>query len=256
MLGNYVHDLHMVVDTPKSVDPNDDYGAVCFNLGSDDAEVAYNVGENCRAPSHDYGTDGGFVEAYDHGDNLHVHHNYALNTNGMIEVGGSGSDPSHHAYNIRVSYNLVVFTECNGQAVLINHGPGNVYAMPASLSFDDNTYVNTYGPVHGNNSALIAPPQDLTVRNNIFYSAINMATLPAVHTGNQFHMTRGAATYALGATERVVGDGITAHSGDVFRNASPEGGPWLERALQHTKRYDGVDVLPGAPDAGALAWAP
>ena len=136
----------MVVDTPKSVNPSDDYGAVCFNIGSDDAEIAYNMGENCRAPSHDYGTDGGFVEAFDHGDNLYVHHNYALNTNGMIEVGGAQSSPSNHAYNVRISYNLMVFADCNGHAVVINHGAGNVYAMPASLSFDHNTFVNTYGP--------------------------------------------------------------------------------------------------------------
>ncbi len=252
MLGNYVHDLHMVVNTPKSVHPDDDYGAVCFNIGSDDAEIAYNLGENCRAPSYDYGTDGGFVEAFGHGDNLYVHHNYALNTNGMIEVGGSPSSPGNHAYNVRISYNLMAFADSNGHAVLINHGAGNVYAMPASLSFDHNTYVNTHGPANGNNSALIAPTDGLAVRDNIFYSAINMDTLPAVHTGNLFYMARGATTYALGATEKVADPATAAPAGGTFRLADPGAVPWLRRALDHGKARDGVEALPSAPDAGAL----
>ncbi|HYX38350.1 MAG TPA: chondroitinase-B domain-containing protein, partial [Oligoflexus sp.] len=65
---NFVHDLHMIVNDQR--DPNkprsgaNDFGANCFWLENTDNELSYNRGENCVAPSFDYGRDGGFVELF------------------------------------------------------------------------------------------------------------------------------------------------------------------------------------------------
>ena len=142
----------------------------------------------------------------------------------------------------------MVFADCDGHAVVINHGAGNVYAMPASLSFDHNTFVNTFGS-SDNSGALVAPVNSLTVRDNIFYSAINMGTLPAIHRGNVFYMIRGAVTYALGDTEKVADPKFPAYSDDDFRLDTPSAGagPWLRRALDHSKAYDDSERCPSLP---------
>ena len=96
---NYAHDLIMVKNTPGG---DDDYGAVAYWVFAPHNEIAYNRAVRCRAASYDYGADGGFFEVYTNGDSTYVHHNYAEDCNGFLEIGGGS------ARGIVVSYNVSI----------------------------------------------------------------------------------------------------------------------------------------------------
>lgn len=97
IIGNWVHDLKMVVSTPGG---NDDYGAYAVGLYGADNEVAYNRMQRCRAPSEDYGTDGGAVEIHGEAHRNRIHHNLAIDNHGFIEVGGGAACDTVVAYNV------------------------------------------------------------------------------------------------------------------------------------------------------------
>ena len=103
---NFAHDLVMVKNTKAesraAPGGDDDYGAVAYWVFNACNEIAYNRAERCRAPSYDYGYDGGFFEVYSNGDSTYVHHNYAEDCNGFLEIGGG------MARNITVSHNVSV----------------------------------------------------------------------------------------------------------------------------------------------------
>lgn len=118
----YVHDLHMDINTPGG---DDDSGAVCFDVRAPRATVRGSHAERCRAPSYDYGHDGGFVEVWKSGDGLQVLDNTAIEVNGFLEAGGQGGSDSFHGAQIR------------GNAVVRSHGGIGVhdeghYAIDAS----------------------------------------------------------------------------------------------------------------------------
>jgi hypothetical protein len=106
---NYVHDLNMIVNTPKEVHPDDDHGAVAFWMFAPHNEISYNRAMNCRAPSYDYGHDGGFFEIWGNGDSTHVHHNWSENNDGFFEFGGSARIPGHgSSVGVVVAYNVCI----------------------------------------------------------------------------------------------------------------------------------------------------
>jgi len=92
MLNCSVHDLTMVNNTPKTVNPDDDYGANGVLLTGDGHEVAYNRFVGCVAPSFDYGEDGGAVELWGSVSNAHIHHNWCSDSAGFLEAGGQAGD--------------------------------------------------------------------------------------------------------------------------------------------------------------------
>ncbi|MHB0858289.1 MAG: golvesin C-terminal-like domain-containing protein, partial [Anaerolineae bacterium] len=100
LTGNYIHDLKMVVNTSGG---DDDYGAVAIWLFNGYNEVSYNRMINCKAPSYDYGDDGGAVEWWGTADGNNVHHNWAENTDGFLEVGGGSARNTVVAYNVSIN---------------------------------------------------------------------------------------------------------------------------------------------------------
>ena len=100
VLRSYFHDLVMVHNDPGG---DDDYGAVGVWLFNNNNEVAQNRMVNCRAPSYDYGEDGGAVELYGKGSNNYIHHNYVNNAMGFMEIGTGTA-----YYNNFITYNVIV----------------------------------------------------------------------------------------------------------------------------------------------------
>lgn len=98
--GNYVHDLHMIVNTPGG---NDDYGATGIGLSNSGNEVSFNTMANCIAPSYDWGEDGGGVEVYGDADGNYIHHNWVVESDGFLEVGGGSARDTVVAYNVSVN---------------------------------------------------------------------------------------------------------------------------------------------------------
>jgi hypothetical protein len=100
VVSNWIHDLRMVVDTPGG---DDDYGACGVVLYGSHNTISRNVIERCRAPSHDYGTDGGAVEIYGHVQDVDIHYNWTQGNNGFIEVGGGSAQDIRVAYNVSLN---------------------------------------------------------------------------------------------------------------------------------------------------------
>lgn len=159
ILNNYIHDLTMVVNTQGG---DDDYGAVGVWLFNSDNEVAYNKLINCKAPSFDYGTDGGAIEFYKDVSNSNIHHNYSYNAQGFMEIGGGFAD------NNLVAYNLIV----NSGRALGLHLSGGRDKGVRNLRFENNTVIDTtpegfYASILFLNG--YPSPEILQMRNNIFY---------------------------------------------------------------------------------------
>jgi hypothetical protein len=189
---NNVHDLKMIVNTSGG---DDDYGAECFWVGGPNNEVSYNHGTNCRAPSYDYGYDGGFVEVWKQGDNTYVHHNVADNTNGFFEIGGSGS-----ARNIRVAQNVLN----NVHGGLCLHNTGSFTISFDNFRFEQNTvYAATDGYRFVDCVSGLTPSM-LTMRDNVFASNITISNSGNfTHTNNLYAMSGGAGVgYSLGSGEK------------------------------------------------------
>jgi hypothetical protein len=249
---SYFHNLKMVKNTPGG---DDDYGAVGVWLHAGDNEISYNRMINLRAPSYDYGHDGGGVELYGSNvSNNNIHHNYIENADGVIEIGGrSGS-----AANNIVAYNVLVN---NHGRVLTVHLSGTYGATVTNFRFENNTVVES----NANNLGLFwfsANPSSsaINMRNNIFYK--NGGTISNrdgyAHTHNLYYLTGGASLggISLGANEQIADPRFVSLSGRDFRLQS--GSPAIDRGvnLNHTRDYNNAVVPQGsAPDLGAFEFS-
>jgi hypothetical protein len=252
---NYVHDTKMIVNDAS---PSNDYGATCYWLEAPNNEVSYNRGINCRAPSMDFGNDGGFVEVWRSGDNSYIHHNYAENTNGFFELGASGNGSSR---NVKVAYNIIynVTAWGSGTSICFNTGAYNVDVT--GFKFENNTFVSTAG--HPDAYRVLGCRPDLSsiqVRNNIFYSDIQIAsTSNFTHSNNLYHMVDMASGsgvgYSLGSGEKT-GNPLFVNMGSkdfhlqILSLAIDAG-----MNLGYTKDYaDGLVPAGLSPDMGAYEY--
>ena len=97
--GNYVHDLHVVIDAPPGVDPNLVGGAEGIFVNASNNEVAYNTFIDCSDYAEWTGgdCDGGATEVAVPGgvggtvDGLKIHHNFGYNNCGFFEVSSMGA---------------------------------------------------------------------------------------------------------------------------------------------------------------------
>jgi len=171
-----VTDLHMVVNTSA---PNDDYGAVGFIIEASDAEIRYSSCTGCRAPSSDYGYDGGFVEIWNHGDRLSVHDNTASNTQGFLEVGGNVGDAS--ARSVVMTRNTLV--ETHGGLFIHTDGPFGIDV--SGIVFSQNKVTNRS---RGTNPVFGGDLSPLTIDGNTVIANQPMAfEAPGRHLNNRFY---------------------------------------------------------------------
>jgi MYXO-CTERM domain-containing protein len=97
--GNYVHDLHVVVDAPPGVDPNVVGGAEGIFVNASNNEVAYNTFIDCSDYAEWTGgdCDGGATEVTVPGgagatvSGVKIHHNLSINSCGFFEVSSMGA---------------------------------------------------------------------------------------------------------------------------------------------------------------------
>jgi hypothetical protein len=138
--GNYIHDLKMVVNTPT---PNDDFGAVAFTLhpGSTGNDLGYNTILRCKAPSLDYGTDGGGFETWKTVTNTRIHHNWVQDSNGFFEAGGESWDSIS---GITIDHNVSLN---NGSFCAVHNG-GDIFSVTVlGLTISHNTIVDASATV-------------------------------------------------------------------------------------------------------------
>jgi hypothetical protein len=206
-----VHDLHMVVNTPGG---DDDYGAVGFDVQATDVEVTGSRCTNCRAPSFDFGYDGGFVEVWNYGDRLSVHDNVGQNTTGIFEIGGDAANGS--ARNITLRANT--FRAANGGIWI--HGKDHFTIPVANLLVSANTISNTSS---SDPEVLGGDLTNLDFRGNTVTTPaqVSWSGAPASHTSNTYHVAGLASIgYPLHPTETLV-----PTPGAQFITPPPAAGP-------------------------------
>jgi hypothetical protein len=247
---SYAHDLNMVRNT---VGGDDDYGANGFTFEGPNNELSYSRCVRCRAPSYDYGYDGGLIELYGTFDNCYIHHNYAEETNGFVEMGGTSTGSGT---NVTVAYN-VSYNNFGDFATL--HVAGG-FAVPVNnVRLENNTIVDTVtaGTFLWTSSGATLNPGQVYFRNNIVSmpggTAIGNATV--THDHNLIYSTNGGTWVrdgSLAATEKVANPMFVNLAGKDFHLAA--GSPAINygAALGYTVDFDGAAVpVGGTPDVGA-----
>jgi hypothetical protein len=161
----YIHDLHMVVDSPGG---NDDYGAVGIWIYDSNNEISYNRLENCKATSCDYGEDGGAIEWWGRGKTIegsYVHHNWSTGNTGFFEVGSKGGTVKDTV----VAYNVSV----NDDWFALFGLAGSFATDVKGFRIEHNTIVHDEPASNWSCCALIfvgyTTPKAVALRNNIFY---------------------------------------------------------------------------------------
>jgi hypothetical protein len=245
---SYFHDLIMVNNTPKTTNPDDDYGAIGVVIENQNNEVSYNTMENCKAPSYDYGTDGGAVEIYGNGSGSYIHCNYAIHNNGFMEV-GSGNNSSEN--NITLAYNVSID---NGDLLMMHYGEpfGCTYL---NFNVENNTIVEnkTSGTIIIVWSIPSSPVA--TFRNNIIYSKKTVSnTNQITHDHNLFYLpTNANLGFTLNSTEQLADPLFVNLQQNNFHitSASPARGKGINIGL--TTDIDGNSVS-STPDLGAYQF--
>jgi hypothetical protein len=248
---NYVHDLHMVVNTPGG--NNDDYGAVAVVLSNASYnEISYNRMVNCIAPSYDFGTDGGAIEWWGNTDGNYVHHNWAMDDNGFLEVGGGSAKDTIVAYNVSIN---------NGIFALV-HLTGSFASSVTNFRVENNTIVETGNGAYGWVALGFegVPIQStLLARNNILYinrfvAISNMSSF--THDHNLYYLSGGTKTgFTLGQGEKIA-DPLFVNLASQDLHLQPTS-PAIDAGvnLGYTLDFDDHPVPIGAaPDDGAFEF--
>jgi len=271
--NNYIHDLTMIVNTPTSENPVDDYGAIGVNIqggsaGISNIHVNDNIFENLDQFSYDYGTDGGPFSLFETMDGVYIYNNYSENTKGFIEAGGSdGDDILQNVY----MYNNITYQYFGISWLFLNAPSGNDPYDASYFNFiaDHNTIYSTASDTRSitffageapnanvlkfrNNIAVFSQVADISDYDdfehdyNIFYRAdggsINTSTQPKAYVPNTNEI--------IGQDPLLVdpanGD-FSLQSGSPARNAGAD--------LDYSTDYNGdVRFQGSAPDMGAIEY--
>lgn len=251
---NYLHDLHMIENTPGG---DDDFGAVGIWLFNSHNEVSYNTMVNCKADSYDYGEDGGAVEWWAIESSIegtYVHHNWAIGNIGFLEVGS-------YAGAIRdtvVAYNVSVNNGWFGFFNLI----GTFGTEMENFRMENNTIIQD--PLHNIWATDIIlfnadPSSDtLLMRNNLFHvDGRDISTHSGfTHDHNLYSLSDGAQLgFSLGEGEMIT-DPLLVDSAAQDFHLQP-GSPAIDAGvdLGHSLDFDDRSVPTGtAPDIGAFEY--
>jgi hypothetical protein len=245
---NYIHDLHMIVNTPGG---DDDYGATGIKFRGPYNEATYNHLVRCSAPSYDYETDGSGFDLLGNADGSLIYYNLVEDTAGFIEVGMDS------AKNIIIAYNVAVN---NGRFSWI-HLIGDFSSEVENFRVEHNTIVEL-----GNNSHWLIfgfrgdPNSDTFIlRNNIIYVddhwvVSNKDSFSYSH--NLYHLEGGTVLgFDLGAGEQIADPRFVDLAGRDFRlqSQSPAINGGVD--LGYTKDFEGNPVpINAAPDMGAFEY--
>jgi parallel beta-helix repeat protein len=265
IIGNYMHNMRMVRNTPVSVNPDDDYGANPMVIGSSNNLISNNRFEECWALSYDYGYDGGAVEFFGATmNNNKVTYNTAINCNGFIEI---GSNTSGLAENNIIAYNKII--NCGIIGVYQN---GSTFTVAVkNLQYYNNTIIETMKQ-YSQPSVLFwmagtGTQGMVTVKNNIFWlsSGVNVAsskfnTGQMIHTNNIYRMTSGVLGMTLNSSE------ILSNNASIFTNTTGDVANWnlqlptgsiainFGTAVGFDKDFSGNPITDN-PDAGIFETA-
>jgi len=270
---NYVHDLVMVVNDTGAGKTDNDYGATGFVIAGSDNEFRYNEIIDCRAPSYDYGYDGGAFEIYGGPSipvlaNISIHHNWMEGCIGVLESGASQIQGLGLFYNVSL----------NNSGFITLHTGGAFAGTISGVRIENNTVVElTTSANYSNLVYLDAVPTaaQFVFRNNIVVLGPNPSFNPVTNTGSdavfkidvprnnnlyQF-MSTGNAIHILNNWSNSLGAGELLNADPQFAstaagqedfNLSPfSAAIGAGTAVGLTGDYEGMPVDPVSPSMGA-----
>lgn len=246
--GNYIHDLHMVRNTPGGTDDSGAMG-ISFISGSYNT-VSYNRMVKCIAPSYDFGTDGGVVEFFGNSNGNYFHHNWGSDSDGFSEVGGGTALNNILAYNISVN---------NGGFTSIHLNDGFA-SVVKNFRVENNTIVETTQTGWVPFGFMGDPAADTFVlRNNILYinKFLKISNKSGfTHTNNLYFLSGGTIMgYTLAAGEAIGNPQFVDLAGrDFHLNV---GSPAINKgsSLSYTLDFDKKPVPSGnLPDIGSYEY--
>jgi hypothetical protein len=223
----YFHDMKMIVDDSAA---DNDYGAIGIWIGGPGNRALGNRMVRCKAPSLDYGSDGGAVELFGVVDGSLIMRNQAFGCNGFLEAGSGGAGS---AKGVTVAYNLSA--DCGPFCIL--HGDGMFALSVSDFRIDNNTVVENQAaapPARFSNWAMFAfpgitDPNAILVRNNIFWIKDSQWICPAdlqgyffTHERNVYWLTNADSRlgFNLGNGETVADPFFLALAGNTYELAS------------------------------------
>ncbi|MBK9990353.1 MAG: putative Ig domain-containing protein [Verrucomicrobia bacterium] len=257
-LSNYIHDLHIIRNTPGG---NDDYGAEGVVMMGSNMEAAWNRLVNCIAPSYDFEVDGGAFETWGSAKvaHIYIHHNLADNVDGFMELTNNTDD-------LVIAHNLIINSR-GGLCFHIDDIAGSVYTY-SRVRFQNNVvYRNpkvqksAVFTFLSKNVGQLLPGNDMMVYDNIICSNRRLTYNPEAlganfhHENNLYDFTTGGSmgTTPLGATEKIGDPKFVDPSKTDFRLMP--GSPAINAAgnILYPYDLDGVPIIQnvGLPDIGA-----
>lgn len=260
-----IFNLRLVVNTPTTVNNNDDYGANPVVISSSNNAVLHSYFHDCWANSYDYGYDGGAVEFY--GNNISnnlIAYNTFYDCNGSTEFGsGSGGTIT----NITFAYNKFIN---NGKMFYINNSGAYTVAV-TDLKYYNNVIIeNVVNRLNSSNlgsmSVNLTTPGIVIMKNNIFQLSSGIDVVRAtqwagpqlVHENNVYKLSNNSITnFTLSANELSTTSNFwtnTSASNPVNWDYNPAPGSVLlefGQAVGQTVDHIG-NAISGLPEAGIL----
>lgn len=211
-----IGNLRMIKNTPKTINPDDDYGGVPVQISSRNNTIQRNYFHDCYAVSYDYGYDGGGIEFFEEGDTISgntIMYNTFYDNNGTLEHGSSSDGIANNPIqNNMFAYNKVI--NCEGLLYINNRGQYKTRVK--NLMVYNNVIVETSIPRLGIGRDISMATSDTTInivnlRNNIFRLTNGFAVAKSTvftgpqltHTNNLYQLGAGSVlNFTMTSTER------------------------------------------------------
>jgi hypothetical protein len=269
-----ISNLRMIKNTPKTINPDDDYGGVPVQISSRNNIITRNYFHDCYAVSYDYGYDGGGIEFFEEGDTISgnvIMYNTFYDNNGTLEHGSNADGVANNPIqNNTFAYNKVI--NCEGLLYINNRGQYKTRVK--NLMVYNNVIVETSVPRLGIGRDVSMATSDTTMnivnlRNNIFrltngFSVAKSTVftgLQLTHTNNVYQVSGGGSiNFTLGKTEISTLTTIWANitnPNPINWNYNPVSpGPAINRGiyLRINTDFDGKTVSQTTPEAGILEF--
>lgn len=214
---NYIHDLHMVKNTPTSVNSDDDYGANGVLVSGSNNEISYNKIMNAKAPSYDYVNDGGGIELFGNITNLSIHHNWVEGSEGFLEAGGFKGSMSNISISNNVSLNNSVF-------IVLHNGGGQFANVFTNVVADHNTIIEQFNTPRKMASVFLDSPAtagSFSFTNNIVSLNNGDSVFKQIgdyHSNNVFHL-QSSTTHLYNNWDMTLGAN-ESYGNPAFKNLS------------------------------------
>ena len=259
--SNYIHDLHMIRNTPT---PSDDYGAEAVVMTGSNMEAAWNRLVNCIAPSYDFEVDGGAFETWGSGtiSHIYIHHNLADNVDGFMELTNNIDD-------LVMAHNLIINSR-GGVCFHIDDVAGKTYSY-SRVRFQNNVIYRNPKVLKAavftflsSNMGKLIPGNDMMVYDNIICCNRRLTYNPEAlgtnfhHEHNLYYFTNGGymGSTVLDATEKIADPKFVDPSKTDFRLMPDSPAIGAAGNILYDYDLDGVAIRQNAGplEVGAYEW--